>query len=90
MTREEIAGLFDLPFFELLHRAHAVHRESFPGGEVQLSTLLSIKTGGCSEDCGYCAQSARYDTPVKAEGLMDPEAVVAEARAAKDRGATRF
>lgn len=90
LTRPEIAALFDLPFFDLLHRAHVEHERSFPGGGVQLSTLLSIKTGGCSEDCGYCAQSARYETPVEAQGLMDPAAVVAEAEKAAAAGATRF
>jgi biotin synthase len=90
MQRDAIAALFELPFFELLHRAHAVHAEQHPEGSVQLSTLLSIKTGNCSEDCGYCAQSARYDTPVEAEPLMDPQAVIASAEAAKASGATRF
>jgi biotin synthase len=90
MQRDAIAALFELPFFELLHRAHTVHAEQHPDGSVQLSTLLSIKTGNCSEDCGYCAQSARYDTPVEAEPLMDPAAVIASAEAAKASGATRF
>jgi biotin synthase len=90
MERAEIASLFELPFFELLHRAHTVHARRFPDGEVQLATLLSIKTGGCAEDCGYCAQSARYDTPVEAQALMDPAAVVAEAQKAAESGATRF
>lgn len=90
MTRAEIAALFELPFFDLLHRAHAAHLAAFPGGGVELATLLSIKTGGCSEDCGYCAQSARYDTPVESQRLMDTEAVLAEARRAADSGATRF
>ncbi len=90
MERGDIAALFGLPFFELLHRAHGVHEASFPGGGVQLSTLLSVKTGGCSEDCGYCAQSARYSTPVEAGRLMDTEAVLAEARRAAAAGATRF
>jgi biotin synthase len=90
VTRQHIAGLFDLPFFELLHQAHSAHRAAWPKGEVQLSTLLSIKTGACVEDCGYCAQSARYDTPVQAEPLMDVPSVLAQAQAAKDAGATRF
>lgn len=90
MQREAIAELFELPFFELLHRAHAVHAQQHPGSTVQLSTLLSIKTGNCSEDCGYCAQSARYDTPVEAEPLMDPAQVIASAQAAAASGATRF
>lgn len=90
MTRTEISELFELPFFDLLHRAHETHVRSFPGGQVQLATLLSIKTGACSEDCGYCAQSARYKTGLKAEPLMDPQAVVAEAERAAAAGATRF
>ena len=89
-TREEIAALFDLPFPELMFRAAAVHRAHFDPTEVQTSTLLSIKTGGCPEDCGYCSQSAKYDTGVKASKLMEVEKVLAEARAAKDAGASRF
>lgn len=90
MTRDAIAALFELPFFDLLHRAHSAHRERFPGGKVQLSTLISIKTGNCSEDCGYCAQSARYDTPVQAEPLMRPADVIEAARRAAESGAGRF
>ena len=89
-TREEIAGLFALPFAELIWRAQAVHRARFDPREVQISTLLSIKTGGCPEDCAYCPQSAAYETGVKAGKLMDVDAVLADARAAKDAGATRF
>ena len=89
-TREEIAALFDLPFPELMFRAACVHRAHFDPSEVQTSTLLSIKTGGCPEDCGYCSQSAKYDTGVKASKLMEAEKVLAEARAAKDAGASRF
>jgi len=89
-TREEIAALFDLPFPELMFRAAAVHRAHFDPTEVQTSTLLSIKTGGCPEDCGYCSQSAKYDTGVRASKLMEVEKVLAEARAAKDAGASRF
>jgi biotin synthase len=89
-TRQEIRALFDLPYPELMFRAQTVHREHFDPTEVQISTLLSIKTGGCSEDCAYCPQSARYDTGVQAEKLMPLEAVVAEARAAKSAGASRF
>ncbi len=89
-TREEIAALFDLPFPELMFRAACVHRAHFDPSEVQTSTLLSIKTGGCPEDCGYCSQSAKYDTGVKASKLMEVEKVLAEARAAKDAGASRF
>jgi biotin synthase len=90
MERSEINALFELPFFELLHQAHGVHARQHPGGEVQLSTLLSIKTGNCSEDCGYCAQSARYKTEVEIEPLMDPAEVVSAAKAAAESGATRF
>ncbi|MGH7090399.1 MAG: biotin synthase BioB, partial [Stellaceae bacterium] len=89
-TRAELQALFGLPFTELVFRAQAVHRRYFDPGEVQLSTLLSIKTGGCPEDCGYCSQSAKFDTGVKAEKLMDVEMVLAEARAAKAGGASRF
>ena len=89
-TREEIAALFDLPFPELMFRAACVHRAHFDPSEVQTSTLLSIKTGGCPEDCGYCSQSAKYDTGVKASKLMEVEKVLTEARAAKDAGASRF
>ena len=89
-TREEVRALFALPFPELMFRAAAVHRENFDPAEVQISTLLSIKTGGCPEDCAYCPQSAKFDTGVKAEKLMDIDAVLAEARAAKAGGASRF
>ena len=89
-TRDEVRALFDLPFPELMFRAQSVHRQNFEPGEVQISTLLSIKTGGCPEDCAYCPQSARYDTGVRAEKLMALDAVLAEARAAKDAGASRF
>jgi len=89
-TREDVRGLFALPFPELMFRAASVHRENFDPTEVQISTLLSIKTGGCPEDCAYCPQAARYDTGVKAEKLMAVEAVLAEARAAKESGASRF
>jgi biotin synthase len=89
-TRAEVQALFDLPFGELLHRAHSVHRAFHDPQAVQVSTLLSIKTGGCPEDCAYCPQAARYATGVKAEKLMSVEAVVARAQAAKDAGASRF
>jgi biotin synthase len=89
-TREQVRALFALPFPELMFRAAQVHRENFDPAEVQISTLLSIKTGGCPEDCAYCPQSAQYDTGVKAEKLMAVEAVLAEARAAKASGASRF
>ena len=89
-TREEIAALFALPFPELMYRAQGVHRAHFDPTEIQTSTLLSIKTGGCPEDCGYCSQSSKYDTGVKASKLMEIEAVLAEAKAARDAGASRF
>ena len=89
-TRTEIGALFDLPFPELVFRAQSIHRQYFDPAEVQISTLLSIKTGGCPEDCAYCPQSARYDTGVDAEKLMALDAVLAEARAAKSAGASRF
>ena len=89
-TRAEIADLFALALPELMFRAAQVHRQNFDPTEVQISTLLSIKTGGCSEDCGYCPQSAHYHTNVRAEKLMSLDAVLAEARAAKAGGASRF
>ncbi len=89
-TRAEIAALFALPFPELMFRAAQAHRASFDPAEVQISTLLSIKTGGCPEDCAYCPQSAQYDTGVKAEKLMSLATVLSEARAAKAAGASRF
>lgn len=89
-TREELRALFALPFPELLFRAQSVHRMHFDPREVQISTLLSIKTGGCPEDCAYCPQSASYETGVKANKLMDVDAVLADAKAAREAGATRF
>jgi len=89
-TVAHIEALFDLPFNDLLFRAHSVHRAHFDPNAVQVSTLLSIKTGGCSEDCGYCSQSARYQTGVESDGLMPLAEVLAAARTAKARGATRF
>src|SRR4029079_14410668 len=89
-TREEVRALFALPFPELIFRAAAAHRAYFDPAEVQISTLLSIKTGGCPEDCAYCPQAAQYNTRVKAEKLMSLDAVMAEARAAKAGGASRF
>ena len=89
-TREEIASLFALPFPELMFRAASVHRAHFDPTQVQVSQLLSIKTGGCPEDCGYCSQSAKYDTGLKASKLMDVEKVLEEARAAKATGVSRF
>ena len=89
-TRDEVGALFALPFNELLHRAHSTHREYHDPNAVQVSTLLSIKTGGCPEDCAYCPQAARYDTGVQAQKLMSVEAVLERAQAAKDAGASRF
>jgi biotin synthase len=89
-SREEVEHLFALPFNDLLFQAQTVHREYHDPNAVQVSTLLSIKTGGCPEDCAYCPQAARYSTGVKAEKLMSVEAVLARAQAAKDAGASRF
>jgi biotin synthase len=89
-TRKEVAALFDLPFSDLMFKAQTVHRENFDPNEVQVSTLCSIKTGACPEDCKYCPQSARYDTGLEKEKLMKVEAVIEEAKAAKAGGATRF
>ena len=86
----DIESLFALPFNDLIYRAQQVHREHFDANGVQRSTLLSIKTGGCSEDCGYCPQAARYNTDVAAERMLDVEEVVTAAKAAKEKGATRF
>jgi biotin synthase len=89
-TRAEVRALSALPFPDLMFEAQRIHRIHFDPAEVQISTLLSIKTGGCPEDCAYCPQAARYDTGVKAEKLMALDAVLAEARAAKAGGASRF
>ena len=89
-TREEVSALFALPFNDLLFRAHAVHREHHDPNAVQVSTLLSIKTGGCPEDCAYCPQAQRYDTGVQAQKLLEIDEVLARARAAKEAGASRF
>lgn len=90
MTYPDIHRIYHQPFFNLLKQARAVHEEHWPENEVQLCTLLSIKTGGCSEDCGYCAQSSRYSTGVQRENLMEKEQVMEKARAAKASGSTRF
>ena len=89
-TRPEIRALFELPFPDLIFHAQRIHRLHFDPHEVQISTLLSIKTGGCPEDCAYCPQSAHYDAGVKADKLMEVDAVLAEARAAQAAGASRF
>ena len=89
-SRDEALALFDLPLPELTYRAQTLHRQHFDPAQMQVSTLLSIKTGGCAEDCGYCPQSAHFDTGLKAEKLMDADAVIAEAKKAKEAGASRF
>ena len=89
-TRDEVRALFARPFLDLLYEAHGIHREHFRGSGVQISTLISIKTGACPEDCAYCPQSVRHDTGVEPERLLDVDAVVAAARAAKNAGASRF
>ncbi|MCX4193021.1 biotin synthase BioB [Methylophaga sp. OBS1] len=88
--QEEVEALFALPFNDLLYQAQTVHREHFDANAVQISTLLSIKTGGCAEDCGYCPQSAHHPSAVKAEPLMPLEEVMKSANDAKDAGASRF
>lgn len=87
---EDIVALYEMPFNDLIHRAQQVHREHHDPNAVQVSTLLSIKTGGCSEDCGYCPQAARYHTEVENEPMMPIEAVLAAAKTAKENGASRF
>jgi biotin synthase len=87
---ETIEDLMNLPFMELLFKAQSVHRQYFPQGDIELATLLSVKTGGCPENCGYCPQAAEYDTGVTASKLMTVEEVTQAAQAAKDAGATRF
>src|SRR5712675_417090 len=89
-TREEALALYEAPFNDLLFQAQTIHRKHFDPNKVQLSRLLSIKTGGCPEDCGYCSQSAYHESGVKASRLMEMERVVAEARKARDAGASRY
>jgi len=89
-SRAEVRAIYELPFNELLFQAHTIHRQYFDPNAVQVSTLLSIKTGGCPEDCNYCPQSVHYDTGLEAERLMEIEAVVVAAKRAKQAGATRF
>jgi len=89
-TREEAKALYELPLSDLLFAAQTVHRQNFDPNKVQLSRLLSIKTGGCPEDCGYCSQSAHHDTGLKASKLLEVEQVIAEATRARDAGATRY
>ena len=90
MKFAELQSIYRQPFFDLIQQARIAYLDHWKGGEVQLCTLLSIKTGGCSEDCGYCAQSARYSTGVKAERLMSTHAVLEVAQRARDNGSTRF
>ncbi len=89
-TREEAARLYHAPFNDLLFEAHTVHRRTFDANRIQMSRLLSIKTGGCAEDCGYCSQSAHHNSGLKASRLMEVRRVVEEARKAKEAGATRY
>src|SRR5438105_6081809 len=89
-TLPEIRAIHDLPLLDLVHRAQTVHREAFGDNKVQLCSLLSIKTGGCPEDCAYCPQAARYHTGVEAQPLMETNEVISAARAAREAGATRF
>lgn len=89
-TREAAQAIYDLPFNDLLFQAQTIHRENFDPNRVQLSRLLSIKTGGCPEDCGYCSQSAHHQSGLKASKLMEVKRVIAEARKARDAGATRY
>ncbi|MDO9217636.1 MAG: biotin synthase BioB, partial [Lacisediminimonas sp.] len=87
---DEVAALFALPFADLMYRAQQVHRANFDPNQVELATLLSVKTGGCAEDCGYCPQAARYDTGVTAQKILPLDTVLEHAREAKQQGATRF
>lgn len=89
-TLEEIMEIYNTPLMELIYKAATIHRQYHETGEVQVCTLLSIKTGGCSEDCAYCPQSARYETEIKAEKMMPKEMILAAAERAKDAGSTRF
>jgi biotin synthase len=90
MQLSELTALHDLPFFQLLDRARAVHRAHWPDQEVQLCTLLSIKTGGCSENCGYCSQSAHHSTDLKRQPLLTLDQVMPHAEKAREAGSTRF
>lgn len=90
LTAADTSALFEMPFNDLIYRAQSVHRQHFDPNTVQLSTLLSVKTGGCSEDCGYCSQSARFRTDVQDQPLLSLDEVMKAAKAAKAKGATRF
>ncbi len=87
---DEIKALFELPFNDLLFKAHSIHRETFDPNKVQVSSLLNIKTGACPEDCSYCSQSSKYDTGLEREKLMEIDQVLHQAKKAKDKGASRF
>jgi biotin synthase len=89
-TKEEISEIYNTPLLELIYKASVIHRQYQETGEVQVCTLLSIKTGGCPEDCAYCPQAARYHTGVDVQALMKKEEVLAYAQRAKDAGSTRF
>ncbi|AZL16075.1 biotin synthase BioB [Rickettsiales endosymbiont of Stachyamoeba lipophora] len=89
-TKQQVLKLFELPFLDVMHKAHQVHREHFPKQDIQISTLFSIKTGSCPEDCKYCPQSAHYNTAVKKESLMDINIILEQAKFAKINGAERF
>lgn len=90
MTYKEAHEIFSLPFMELLYKAHTIHRESFNPNALQTSTLLSVKTGACTENCSYCAQSAHYKTNTQKESMLDKEQILKYAKAAKDKGSSRF
>ncbi|KPV41022.1 biotin synthase [Thiohalorhabdus denitrificans] len=90
ITPEEVQALLEKPFLDLVYEAQTVHRQHFRPGAVQVSSLLSVKTGGCPEDCGYCSQAARYHTDTERDGLMEVDEVLERARAAREAGATRF
>ncbi|MGH7271431.1 MAG: biotin synthase BioB, partial [Polyangiaceae bacterium] len=90
LTREEVRALYDRPLFSLLEEAREIHRAHHPEREVQLCTLLSVKTGGCPEDCSYCTQSSHYPTDVGAEKMLSVDDVIAAARRAREQGSTRF
>src|SRR5215510_8142698 len=90
MRTEEVMALFELPFSDLVYRAQSIHRQHFDPAALQLSTLLSVKTGGCPEDCAYCPQSRRYHTGVEDEDVLSLSTVMESARRAKESGASRF
>ncbi|MCW8911051.1 MAG: biotin synthase, partial [Gammaproteobacteria bacterium] len=89
-TLDEIRAFFDLPFNDLLFQAHSIHRENHDPNEVQISSLLSIKTGACAEDCGYCSQSSHHKTELERERLLPLEEVIEKAKTAKSNGSSRF